>query len=393
MNNQNFFVKLIINYVVHHAYVKYNIKKKVNIIIVKFILQKNIKEEKKSKFNENIKILEDLSKTFQNSNNELIKIIEKINENKDTLKLNIQKIFTNIRNAINQREDELLLEVDKQFDDLYIKEDIIKENEKIPSKVKLALEKGKNLEKEWNNENNLIYLINDCIYIENTIQSINKINENIKKCHNLNNLNIIFYPDKENDINQFLEKIKSFGKICENQEKETEFIFNNSLIIQNNKLYDNNLINWLKPKKINKVELLFRKSRDGDSYDIFHKLCDNQGPTVVLIKCTEGFIFGGFTPLDWDNHSGWKKDKETFLFSLTDNKKFIKNKTSDSILCFDTMGPFFEYIGFRKKNLSKGDYQYGLGNYFENYSEIIPNGNKDRDFDTEEVEVLKIIFE
>ena len=71
-----------------------------------------------------------------------------------------------------------------------------------------------------------------------------------------------------------------------NQEKETEFIFNNSLIIQNNTLYDNNLINWLKPKKINTVELLFRKSRDGASYDIFHKLCDNQVPTVVLIICT-----------------------------------------------------------------------------------------------------------
>ena len=90
---------------------------------------KDIKEEKKNKLNENIKILEDLSNIFDKTVNDLKIILEKIIENKDELKLNIQKIFTKIRNALNEREDELLIEVDKQFDKLYYNEDIIKKSE------------------------------------------------------------------------------------------------------------------------------------------------------------------------------------------------------------------------------------------------------------------------
>ena len=88
----------------------------------------NIKDEKK-KLAENIKILEELSSKVENSINELKKIIENINDNKEELKLKISKIFTQIRSAINQREDELLLEVDKKFNKIYYNEEIIKQSE------------------------------------------------------------------------------------------------------------------------------------------------------------------------------------------------------------------------------------------------------------------------
>jgi len=39
--------------------------------------------------------------------------------------------------------------------------------------------------------------------------------------------------------------------------------------------------------------LLFRSSRDGFSANEFHKQCDKQGPTVVIIKCGDGSICGG----------------------------------------------------------------------------------------------------
>ena len=42
------------------------------------------------------------------------------------------------------------------------------------------------------------------------------------------------------------------------------------------------------------------KSSNGDSYEEFHKLCDNKGTTLVLIKAKEGFIIGGYTIHDWD---------------------------------------------------------------------------------------------
>ena len=56
----------------------------------------------------------------------------------------------------------------------------------MPNKIKTPIEKGKLIDNEWNDNNNLSSAINDCINIENTVNRINILNENIKKC-NLNN--------------------------------------------------------------------------------------------------------------------------------------------------------------------------------------------------------------
>ena len=172
---------------------------------------KDIENEKKNKLKENIKCLEDLSNNLEQSINELKQIFNNFNENKENLKLNIQKIFTKIRNSLNDREDELLLEVDKIYDNIYCNEDIIKECEKLPNKTKLYLEKGRMIEKEWNN-NKLNSLINDCINIENNIKEINIIKQKIQQC-NSNNKTSIKFNQKEDEINKFIENIKTFGKI------------------------------------------------------------------------------------------------------------------------------------------------------------------------------------
>ena len=115
---------------------------------------------------------------------------------------------------------------------------------------------------------------------------------------------------------------------------------------------------------------------------------------IYKAKSNEGFIIGGYTPLSWGSSSGWKKDDNTFLFSLTDNEIFRKKeKGRDSILCCSDLGPWFEYIGFRdkgKKNMSQGNYVVG-NSCFENYNRLIHNEGKDRFFDVEEVEIFKII--
>ena len=162
--------------------------------------------------NENIKYLEDLSLYLEKAINELKNIFEKINENKENLKFNIQKIFTKIRDAINSREDELLQEVEKQYDIVFFKKDLIKEGEKLPSKVKISLDKGKAINNEWNNKNKLGTLINDCVNIENNIKDINLINDSIKKYNLITDLEIKFSPENEG-IDKFIKTIKSFGKI------------------------------------------------------------------------------------------------------------------------------------------------------------------------------------
>ena len=90
---------------------------------------------------------------------------------------------------VNNREDELLLEVDKKFENIFFKEDIIKESEILPNKIKIFLEKGKSIEKEYytNDNNKLCLLINDFICIENKIKEINKINGIIQKNNKSNN--------------------------------------------------------------------------------------------------------------------------------------------------------------------------------------------------------------
>ena len=167
----------------------------------------NIKDEKINKLKENIQNLEELSNNLNDSINKLKNIFVKINEEKEQIKLKIQNIFTKIRNTLNDREDKLLLKVDEIFNDSYMKEEdinkIIKKGEKLPYEIQLSLEKGKNIEKQLNDEDNkLISLINDCLNIENNIKNMNRINENIKMCGS-EQLEIKFIPEKDEEINFF----------------------------------------------------------------------------------------------------------------------------------------------------------------------------------------------
>ena len=50
-----------------------------------------------------------------------------------------------------------------------------------------------------------------------------------------------------------------------------------------------------------KIEgLLYRGSRDGFGVDNFHRLCDNKGNTLTVVKSTKDNVFGGFTDIDFD---------------------------------------------------------------------------------------------
>ena len=108
----------------------------------------------------------------------------------------------------------MLLEIDNLFISNYFGEDIIKKCEKLPKKIKISLDKGKLIDKKWES-NNLYSNINDCINIENNIKNINEINEIINKCDIKNKIKFYFNP-KENQLNEFLKSIKSFGQIYYN---------------------------------------------------------------------------------------------------------------------------------------------------------------------------------
>jgi hypothetical protein len=82
------------------------------------------------------------------------------------------------------------------------------------NKIKLSFEKNKILNKEYEGKR-ISALVNECITIENNIKGIEKINENIKKCNNNSkNFKLKLSPEKEEELTEFLNNIKTFGKIC-----------------------------------------------------------------------------------------------------------------------------------------------------------------------------------
>ena len=65
-----------------------------------------------------------------------------------------------------------------------------------------------------------------------------------------------------------------------------------------------------------KLELLYRASRDGWQCQDFHSRCDNKGATVTVIKCTGGFVFGGYADVSWRSTDSYTHSTQAFLFSL-----------------------------------------------------------------------------
>ena len=357
----------------------------------------DIINEKKDKLGENINSLQNLSDKLKDSINDLKNLFEKMTKSKEELKINIQKIFTKIRNELNCREEKLLEEVEAAYENTFFKEEMLRECEKLPHRVKLSLEKGKQLEKE--NDDKKAFLINECIKIENNLKEIHIVNENVIKFNKLNKIKIKFSPE-EDEINNELERIKSFGKL---DIEKLGIVLKSSSIINDDINKQNTIINWIK-SKVNKNEisfkLIFKMTVNGYEGKNFHQYCDNKGPTLILIKTTKDRIFGGFTPLDWENSSKSKYDNsnQTFIFSLNLNKKFdmisVKKKAIQGFSA--DYGPNFgDYDFGLQKNLREGmTYANSSCNYLSKENlELTGGKGNDESFQTEEFEVFQVIYQ
>jgi hypothetical protein len=64
--------------------------------------------------------------------------------------------------------------------------------------------------------------------------------------------------------------------------------------------------------------LLLRGTRDGFTAETFHKLCDNKGPTVTILRVKDtGELLGGYTPTNWDaSLEDFSYSGRSFIFSL-----------------------------------------------------------------------------
>jgi len=69
-----------------------------------------------------------------------------------------------------------------------------------------------------------------------------------------------------------------------------------------------------------KRKLIYRTTRDGFNVADFHSKCDNLENSLVIIKSTNGNVFGGFTEQRWSNQNEFESDRNAFLFSLKTKK-------------------------------------------------------------------------
>jgi hypothetical protein len=108
-----------------------------------------------------------------------------------------------------------------------------------------------------------------------------------------------------------------------------------------------------------KWSLLYRGTTDGFGSSDFHSKCDGHSNTLTILKAKgSGFIFGGYTTVEWDGSSIWKSDPNSFIFSLTnkDNQpvkmNIDPNRHKYAIYCHSSFGPTFGCFEIRIANNS-----------------------------------------
>ena len=96
---------------------------------------------------------------------------------------------------------------------------------------------------------------------------------------------------------------------------------------------------------LKKCKLLYRASRDGFRAANFHAKCDGVPNTLTIIKTTQGYVFGGYTTISWDQSGAYKNDSNAFIFSFTNivNKpvKMLYKNDGYSTYCESNCGPTF----------------------------------------------------
>ncbi|XP_056112484.1 interferon-induced protein 44-like isoform X2 [Rhinichthys klamathensis goyatoka] len=64
------------------------------------------------------------------------------------------------------------------------------------------------------------------------------------------------------------------------------------------------------------LTLLYKASVHGYNASAFHQRCDRQGPTLLVAYNSSGYIFGGYTSVDYTQSGRQITDEEAFLFSV-----------------------------------------------------------------------------
>ena len=146
------------------------------------------------------------------------------------------------------------------------------------------------------------------------------------------------------------------------------------------------------------LKLLYSASKDGDSAEVFHSLCDGKAPLVVLIKTTKNVIFGGYTeaPYSFSKKRVGNKDDNAFIFSINKMKTYDVEKGTNATCSFKDYGPVF--YGYEYCNIYLfGDFFNDEGNVAKkgdryNTTEDFEINNGEQKFLVKELEVFQVFY-
>jgi hypothetical protein len=142
-------------------------------------------------------------------------------------------------------------------------------------------------------------------------------------------------------------KLKSFLEVLteperKEEERKAQLFINDTLLTIEQK----QKLNEFYGKSDQRWELIYKATKDGFEASTFHRLCDNQGPTMVIIQSTGGYLFGGYASQSWNSAGSYTNAKDSFLFLLTNANgspatKFLYNNNGHAFNNTPSYGPTF----------------------------------------------------
>ena len=204
--------------------------------------------------------------------------------------------------------------------------------------------KEKDIKAEIASLNSYVFQLNE--KIENLTKKVNYLENKIKN-----------YENKVDEIYAIKKEYENFKK---KEIIDNSFMFGKSNIINKD---EQELISGWMEKKPKKYDLLLNSNIDGDSTSTFRDKCRKKCPTIVFIKTTDGYRFGGYTSQFWPE-SSYGKDEKSFLFSLDFKNKYKCINKDRAIYISESYFSFGNNIYFNN-NCSKnnGNYLNGPDSY------------------------------
>ena len=272
---------------------------------------KNIIDSQTIELTGNIRVCEEQIKVIDDLIIQMVYSKDKLEEEKNIFLNNVNKTINDLIQLIHKKKEELIN---------YINDLFVNKLENLENKLK----NFKLVKNRYEYYRNLI-CDRDIDIIDRVIQ-MKKLNKKILKIENLGLLNSsnfnksfsqsLFINEPYKEIEKTLNKY-SFFPITDLTIDNIIKIFSNSKIIKKEYIYKDFII--ILPK-IKSGILLYSTLTDGISTIIFHKKCDNKGPTLTIVKTVDGHIFGGYNPRSWVSESMYNECDNSFIFSLSDGK-------------------------------------------------------------------------